>query len=228
MTRSTNARLAGVAFLAYIGTGIADLILFTKAAAGADVVARLASVAQHVTAVRVSAFLELLTFFEAATLAVTLYALTRDEDADLALLAFACRIAEGVLGAVAAVGTMRLASAAAAAASLTGGADSDAARALATSLLVRSGSSGTIGALCFAVGSTLFCYLFLRARSIPIALAWLGVIASVLLVIVLPVQLAGFLPRMLEWPIWMPMLAFELTFAVWLIITGMRPRDVAA
>lgn len=226
MTRPTNARLAGVAFLAYIGTGIADLILFGKAATGADVAARFASLAQHVTAVRISALLELLTFFEAATLAVTLYALTREEDADLALLAFACRIAEGVLGAVAAVGTMRLASAASA--SVASGADSAAARALATSLLVRSGSSGTIGALCFAIGSTLFCYLFLRARSIPLALAWLGVIASVLLVIVLPVQLAGFLPRTLEWPIWIPMLAFELTFAFWLIFTGMRPRGVPA
>jgi hypothetical protein len=226
MTRPTNARLAGVAFLAYIGTGIADLILFAKATTGADVAARLASLAQHLTAVRVSALLELLTFFEAATLAVTLYALTRDEDADLALLAFACRIAEGVLGAVAAVGTLRLASAAAA--SVTTSADSDAARALATSLLVRSGSSGTIGALCFAVGSTLFCYLFLRARSIPIALAWLGVIASALLVIMLPVQLAGFLPRAVEWPMWMPMLAFELTFASWLIFTGMRPRNLTA
>ena len=226
MTRPTNARLAGVTFLAYIGTGIASLILFAKAATGADVAARLANLTQHLTAVRVSALLELLTFFEAAILAVTLYALTRDEDADLALLAFACRIAEGVLGAVAAVGTMRLASAAAA--SVTTGADSDAARALATSLLVRSGSSGTIGAVCFAVGSTLFCYLFLRARSIPIALAWLGVIASALLVILLPVQLAGFLPRAAEWPIWMPMLAFELIFAFWLIFTGMRPRSLTA
>src|SRR4051794_33826071 len=114
MTRPTNARLAGVAFLAYIGTGIADLILFAKAAPGADVAARLANLTQHLTAVRVSALLELLTFFEAAILAVTLYALTRDQDADLALLAFACRIAEGVLGGVAAVGTTRLASAAAA------------------------------------------------------------------------------------------------------------------
>lgn len=225
MTRSTTARLAGVAFLAYIGTGIADLIVFGKAASGVDTAARLANVAQHVTAVRICALLELLTFFEAATLAVTLYALTRDEDAELSLLAFACRIAEGVLGAVAATATMRLASAAAA--SVTGAADSEAAHALATSLLVRSGSSGNIGALCFAVGSTLFCCLFLRARSIPSALAWLGVIASVLLVIALPVQLAGFLPRTLEWPIWMPMLAFELTFAMWLIATGMARRSAA-
>lgn len=226
MTRPTNMRLAGIAFLAYIATGVADLIFFGKATAGTDVVARLANLIQHVTTVRVCALLELLTFFQAATLAVTLYALTRDEDADLAMLAFASRIAEGILGAAAAVGTMRLASAAAT--SVTNSADSDAARALATSLLTRSGSSATIGALCFAVGSTLFCYLFLRARSIPTAMAWLGVIASLLLLIVLPMQLVGFLPRALEWPIWMPMLAFELMFAFWLIFTGMRPRSATA
>jgi hypothetical protein len=62
----------------------------------------------------------------------------------------------------------------------------------------------------------------LRARSIPVALAWLGVVASVLLVILLPVQVAGLVPRGLAWPIWMPMLAFELILAVWLIFKGTR------
>jgi len=82
------------------------------------------------------------------------------------------------------------------------------------------GSSTTIGATCFAVGSTLFSYLFLRARSIPVPLAWLGVLASVLLVIALPVELAGFLPGSLAWPIWLPMLIFEVTLALWLIGKG--------
>src|SRR5829696_5966273 len=48
-------------------------------------------------------------------------------------------------------------------------------------------------AIFFAVGSTLFCWLLLRGRLIPAALAWLGVLASVLLVVVLPLQLAGVL-----------------------------------
>src|SRR5438270_3976708 len=222
MTRATNARLAGVAFLAYIVTGVADSVLFGKVAIGTDAASKLANLAQHATTVRVCALLELLTFFEAATLAVTLYALTRDEDADLALLAFGCRLAEGVLGAAAAVGTMRLASVATAAAS-SGGA---AATALGASLLTQGGSSGTIGGTCFAVGSTLFAYLFLRARSIPVALAGLGVVASVLLVVALPVQLAGFLPSALAWPIWMPMLAFEVTLAYWLMLKGTRVRTV--
>ena len=224
MTQKTNARLAGVAFLAYIATGIADVALFSKAAKGAEAASRLTSIAQHATTVRVCALLELLTLFEAATLAVTLYALTRDEDTELAMLAFACRLAEGVLGAAAAVGTVRLVSVAIASTSSTGGANSAATTALGASLLGQGGSSGTIGAICFAVGSTLFAYLFLRARSIPVALAWLGVVASLLLVVTLPVEVAGFLPTALAWPIWMPMLLFEVSLALYLIAKGTRQK----
>ncbi len=50
-------------------------------------------------------------------------------------------------------------------------------------------TSGT----CFALGSTIYCYLFLRARSIPVPLAWLGVLASILVLVVVPLQLAGFM-----------------------------------
>lgn len=218
MTRTTNARLAGFTFLAYIATGIASMVLFRQAAAGANLAARLASIAQHATVVRFTAVLTLLTFFEAVVLGVTLYALTRDEDCDLALLAMCCRLGEGVLGAAAAVSTVDLLSVAAASSTSTG-AEAAAATALGASLLGQSGVS-TINATCFAVGSTLFSYLFLRARSIPVPLAWLGVLASVLLVGALPVQLAGLLPAALAWPIWMPMLVFEVTLALWLLVKG--------
>ena len=46
-------------------------------------------------------------------------------------------------------------------------------------------------AIYFAVGSLLFSWLILRGRLIPAALAQLGVIASALLVVILPLQLAG-------------------------------------
>lgn len=219
MTRTTNARLAGFTFLAYIATGIASMVLFGQAAAGANAAASLASIAQHATAVRLTAVLTLLTFFEAIVLGVTLYALTRDEDLDLALLGLCCRVGEGVLGAASAVSTMQLLSVAVASSTSTVP-DAAAATALGASLLRQGGSSTAIGATCFAVGSSLFSYLFLRARSIPVPLAWLGVLASVLLVVALPVQLAGFLPASLAWPIWMPMLAFEVTLALWLLVKG--------
>jgi len=78
----------------------------------------------------------------------------------------------------------------------------------------------------FAVGSTLFCWLLLRGRLIPMALAWLGVLASVLLVVVLPLQLAGLFGGPMSWSasvtwlVWLPMLVFEVALALWLLIKG--------
>ena len=79
-------------------------------------------------------------------------------------------------------------------------------------------------AIFFAVGSTLFSYLMLRGRLIPVALAWTGVLASVLLVVCLPLQVAGFLRGPLLSFVWLPMLAFEVPLAVWLIIKGVTAR----
>jgi hypothetical protein len=44
------------------------------------------------------------------------------------------------------------------------------------------------GAMYFAVGSTLFAWFLLRGRMIPVALAWLGVLSSALLVVILPLD----------------------------------------
>ena len=68
------------------------------------------------------------------------------------------------------------------------------------------------------MGSTLFSYLFLRARSIPAPLAWLGVLASVLLLVALPLELVGFIK--VTFLMWIPMLVFEVAFALWLLIKG--------
>ena len=81
-------------------------------------------------------------------------------------------------------------------------------------------------AIYFAVGSTLFSWLLLRGRMIPVALAWLGVVASVLLVVILPLQLAGLFGGPMSWSasvtwlVWLPMLVFEVALALWLLIKG--------
>ena len=85
-------------------------------------------------------------------------------------------------------------------------------------------------AIFFALGSLLFCWLLLRSRMIPTGLAWLGVIASFLLVVILPLQPAGVLTNigwasLVTWIIWLPMSVFEVTFALWLLIReSPRPR----
>ena len=114
MTVTTNARIAGSTFLIYIAAGIASLILAGNAPA--------------------IAVLSMVTSFSALVLGVTLYAITREQDRDLAMLGLTCRVIEAVPG---------------------------------------------HGEIYFAVASAVFSSLLLRGRMIPVALAWLGVTASV-------------------------------------------------
>lgn len=90
-------------------------------------------------------------------------------------------------------------------------------------------------AIFFSIGSLFFCWLLLRGQLIPTALAWLGVVASALLVVVLPLQLVGLFGGSMSWSgsiawlVWMPMLVFEIALALWLLIKGVAdPRIVAA
>jgi hypothetical protein len=217
MTQRTNARLAGVMFLLYIATGLTSMVVFRQATGGAEgTAATLASLAQHPTAVRLTVVLTLLMFVYAVGLGVTLWALTRDVDQDLAMVALCCRVSEGVVGAASSVRTLGLVSVATAAAGAAGP-DAAAANALGGLLLEQ---GGLIPAFCFAVGSTLFCWLFLRGRSIPVLLAWLGVGASVLLLGALPSQILGFIGRPVTDFMWIPMAVFEVVLALWLIIKG--------
>src|SRR2546428_7228891 len=108
MTRTTNARLAGFMFLFYIATGIAGMVMFAPATSGETTAAKLASVAQHATLMRAAAVYSLAMMMNAFVLAVALYALTRDYDRDLALLALSCRLTEGVIGGMSAVATRAL------------------------------------------------------------------------------------------------------------------------
>ena len=216
MTLGTNARLAGFTFLFYIATGITHLVLFNEATGGAEgTAATLASIAQHASLVRVTIVLALLDAVCALVLAVTLYALTRDVDPDLAILALCFRVGEGVIIAIGTASTVGLLSIA------TGVATLDAAAANASGvLLLKMVGLGTIAAICFAVGSTLYSYLFLRARSIPVPLAWLGLVASVAWVVGLPLQLVGSLRGPVTYFLWIPMGVFEVTLALWLLIKG--------
>ncbi|MFN2565242.1 MAG: DUF4386 domain-containing protein [Gemmatimonadaceae bacterium] len=218
MTRRTNARIAGFTFLFYIAVAFPALVLFGRATSAEETAAKLAGIASHATDVRITIVLSLLSGFSALVLAVTLYAITRDQDRDLAMLALTCRVGEGVvIGAFipATVGVLWLATASGANAP-----DGVAAQAVGAFVLRVGDWNGTVAAAFFAAGSTLFSWLLLRGRMIPTPLAWLGVVGSVLLVVGLPLQLAGFFRGPAFGLMWLPMAVFELVLGPWLIIKG--------
>lgn len=218
MTHTTNAKVAGFAFLIYIAAGILMLLLWGRATSGEGTAEQMASLLQHTTEMRFTVLLNVVTSLSAFVLGVTLFALTREIDPEVAMLGLICRVAEGVVG----FGTISTRSllwlAAGADASL---ADGGATKLLSEYLLKGGAWSGS--ATFFALGSLAFCWLMLRGRLVPVALAWLGVLASLLLVICLPLQLAGFLSGPLTSYMWLPMLAFEVPLALWLIVKGVTP-----
>jgi uncharacterized protein DUF4386 len=215
MTRTTNARIAGFTYLFYIAVAFPAMVLFARATSGSGIAAKLASIAQHATDVRVTIILSLLSGFSAIVLAVTLHAITRDQDPDLALLGLTCRVAEGITG----VATLPMTLGLLWLATATGPDAPDAAAAKTLAAFVLK-DNPLVAATLFAAGSTAFSWLLLRGRMIPAWLAWLGVIGSALLVVGLPLQLAQFLTGPVTQLMWLPVAVFEIVVAFWLIIKG--------
>jgi len=218
MTRMLNARIAGFASLFYIAVGVSNEILTSRAISGEGTAATLAHIAQHATDLRLAIILKLCECFAAFVLAMAFYMITRDRNHELAMLGFVCRVVEGVFVASLVpnvLGLLWLAKA------QIGVEVPDAAARIALgAFLLRPGSA--IGAIFFAVGNAIFSYLLLRGRMIPLFLAWWGVLSSFLLVIGLPLQLAGFLTGALTAYQWVPATVFVPVLAFWLIIKGIQ------
>ena len=221
--RATTARVAGSTILLYIATSIIGNVVFTRSTRGDGTVARLASIVNHGPQMRLSFVLALLTIFEALILAVALYELTRDEDAKLALFALACRVVEGVLNAIPAVAMLALLSIALQL-NTAAGSNAAALAVVGRFLFELQGWTVTVSAPIFGVGSALFYYLLLRARSIPISLGWFGVASSALLVVAMPLEGLHIIYGPMASYVWLPSLLFELIFAPWLLIKGVAAR----
>jgi hypothetical protein len=143
------------------------------------------------------------------------------------MLGLVCRTAEGIIGATLLPVSLAFGAAAAVGVSASPVATSDLA-----SLLVSVRDWNTVvSALFFAVGSTAFTWVMLRGRMIPVGLAWLGVVASALMVVALTLQLAGIVQGRVVAITSLPIVFFELPLGVWLIVKGVsasspegRPR----
>jgi hypothetical protein len=223
MTRATNARIAGFTYLFYAAIGICSELLMHQAMGVDGDAAKLMRIGEYATNVRLTILITLLECLSALVLAVTLYGITRDVDHELAMLGLVCRVAEGVLGSInnipSYLGLLWLAKAGAG----TGAPDIPTTNALRAFLLMP-GTSVPLGAIFFAVGSLIFSYLLLRGRMVPVSIAWLGVFASGLLAVTLPLQAAGFSAGPLTgYSQWLPALVFQVVLALWLLIKGVAP-----
>ncbi|HMW37746.1 MAG TPA: DUF4386 domain-containing protein [bacterium] len=223
MTRRTNARVAGAAFLLYIIIGIAMMMIAGVTTAD-EITQRMILMAEHAARIRINFLLTFVVIIVAVTLAITQYAITRDEDQDIARLGLAFRLAESFLGVLGMTATLSLLWLSSSDQVVTSNA---AVQTFASILQKIRQWNVTIAATLFAIGSLFFCGLMLRGKMIPTMLAWLGVIASVLLIFSMPLSLAGFISSSTAQYTWIPMALFEIPLGVWLLIKGVYEKPVS-
>ena len=223
MTRTTNARLAGIAYLVYIAAAFPAMVISNRATAGDTIAVRLANMAQHAFDVRLAAVLSLVGCFCALVLAVTLYAITRVQDRDLAMLGLTCRVAEGVTGGTGLAATLALLSIVTA----TGASNAPDVPATQTLAAFLFADTVFIAATFFAVGSTIFSWLLLRGRMVPAWLAGLGVAGSALAAVAMVLEALHVLSSSIAQLTWAPVAVFEVVVAVWFIVKGVRDPDMA-
>jgi uncharacterized MAPEG superfamily protein len=220
MTRNTSARIAGFTFLFYSVIGMCNELLTHRVMDATGEAAKLASISQHATDVRLTLLIVVFESFSALVLAVTLYGITRDHDMELATLAMVSRVAEGILGILsipAYLGLLWLAESGPAASDM---ATTNALRAF----LLMPGPSVPLSAIFFSLGSTVFSYLLLRGRIVPAAIGWLNVLSAGLLLVLLPIQLAGFSTGSVSgFYQWVPALVSQTVLALWLLTKGVAP-----
>src|SRR5437868_13360308 len=223
MTRMANARLAGFTYLFYIAGAVPSMVLFARATSGDGMAEKLANMAQHAASVRVAAVLGLLGCLCALVLAVTLYAITRDQDRDLAMLGLTCRVAEGVTGGTGLAATLALLSIVTATGA-SNAPDSSATQTLAAFLFA---DTVFVAATFFAVCSTILSWLLLRGRMVPAWLAGLGVAGSALAAVAMVLEALHVLSSSIAPLTWAPVAVFEVVVAVWFIVKCVRARGLA-
>jgi Domain of unknown function (DUF4386) len=211
------ARLAGFLFLFYIVVYLPGSLIMGSYHVAGDFAQTAANIRGSQTLYRTSLVLQLLGGMTALPLGWAFYALLKQVDKNLALLALLWRVGEAIIGGLAAVFRFMALSL------FTGGSATlapEGQQALASLLLSGPRATFPIAVIYFSIGSAIFFKLLLRSRAIPRLLAAVGVLGSMLAtflgfaMLVFPAQSGA-----LVW-FWGPMLVAEVGTALWLLIRG--------
>jgi hypothetical protein len=224
LSRAAIARIAGALYALVIVVGIVSVgRIEAFLDPGGDAASTIGAVAQHAAQLRWALLGELLMYAMVVALALALYAVLRDVDRDLALLAAAWRVVEAIVGATFATLAAALPLHLAATSGAAPGRDA------LVPLLIEANPIGRDVVLLFmGLGATLFFVLFWRSRLVPRVLAGLGLLTYVAMIAITVVSLL--VPGLSEGTkmlVYAPGGVFELAFGVWLLVRGVRSGDAS-
>lgn len=220
----TYARLGGFLYLFVMAAFVIPFVITGSLAMPGDFAQTARNVVEAEQLYRVSLGISLAGVVAIILLSGAFYSLLRTVDPSLAAIALALRTAEAVfMGVTVMVRFSALTNYAAAGDDLVGR------EALHRLMFGAIDAATNIAFACLAFGSTLFFYLFFRARYIPRLLSGFGMLASMLLgvlafaLVLFPDRLSGF-----EMAAMLPLGIAEVATGLWLLIAGANLRRAAS
>jgi hypothetical protein len=222
-TQEAYARFAGLMYL-FTVFDVTGFVIVSRISGGGNFIDAAHRIAEWETLYRIGLLCGLIGTLSTLLLAIGLYVALKPVDGNLAMTALLFRVAETTIGGVVVVltfATLQINLEAGHASVL----DAKQLGALAD-LVARTSAVGTnISVVFFAVGSTIFFYLFLRSGYIPRSLAYWGMIGSLVCLAAFIVNLL--LPQSSE-PLLgigsLPIGIAEPVVGLWLLVRGTNPR----
>lgn len=210
-------RLLGAAFLLQaVASLVASLILLEPLIVSGNIIDSMTNIANNALQIRASIVVEMLTVIGIIMIGVLMYVILKKQDMKIAIVAMGLYLVEAAILAVSRIATFAL---------LLVSQESVIAGHPAYlqtlgSMFYESQQFGyDLHMLVFALGATLFYYVFYKSGYIPKVLNLLGLIAAPLALIGMPFVLFGYDVPIVIFILNLP---FELGIGVWLMVKGIR------
>ena len=216
-TDKNTSRLLGAAFLLQaVASAVWVIILLEPLITPNNIVASMTDIASNALQMRASIVVTMITAIGIVMIGVLMYVILKKQNKNIAIVAMGLYLLEAAILAasrIPAFALLRISQA-----SVIEG--HPAYLQTLGNLFYESSDFGDwLHMLPFALGATLFYYLFFKSGYIPRALSLFGLIAASLALIGTPFVLLGYDVPMI---VFLPNLPFELTIGVWLIVKGIK------
>jgi len=215
-------RLLGAAFLLQaIASLVSGLFLLQPLIVPGNIIESMTNIANNVLQMRASIMVEMLTVIGIIMIGVLMYVVLKKQDVKIAIVAMGLYLVEAAILAVSLIPTFALLLVSQE--SVIAG-HPDYLQTLGNMFYELHSFGYNLHMLPFALGATLFYYLFYKSGYIPKALSLLGLIAAPLALIGVPFLLIGYDVPIVVFILNLP---FELGIGLWLLIKGIKDGSEA-
>jgi hypothetical protein len=221
-TDKNTPRFLGAAFLLQaVASAVSGLFLLDPLIVPGNVITSMSNIANNPLQMRASILVTMITAIGIVMIGALMYVILKKQNRNIAIVAMGLYLLEAAILAASRIAAFSLLHVSHESVK----AGHPAYLQTLGSLLYESANFGDwLHMLPFALGATLYYYLFLKSGYIPRALALFGLIAASLALIGTPIVLLGYAVPLI---IFLPNLPFELAIGLWLLIKGARPTNDA-